>query len=156
VAPGGEDLNPYVLTSQDSKSLRVDLQKSRIEFGKHLIMQGSQKIYVNGKISPEYIKSVFLPYITKVLSEAEIEQEEAALSMDNYPGHLTSEMMDMPTTATFALHTAHIFQLLDLTLFGTFKRVGEYHLPFDDLTSTSSFIDRLYMDFKRTSIPANI
>jgi hypothetical protein len=99
VTLSGEDLIPYVLTFQDLKSLLVYLQKNGIESGKHLIMQRSQKVYVNGKISPEYRKSVSLSYVAKVPSEAEIEQEESALLMDNYPGHLTSEMINMPTTA---------------------------------------------------------
>jgi hypothetical protein len=41
-------------------------------------MHGSQKADGNGKIFAEYIKSVFLPSITKFGNEGEIEQKEAA------------------------------------------------------------------------------
>jgi hypothetical protein len=159
VAPSGKHLIPYVLTCQHSKSLRVDLQKHRIEFGQHLVVQGSQKVYVNGKIFSKYTKSIFLPYLPKSRSEREIEQQEAALLMGNCPSHLAREVMDMLTTAkvrivTFAMQTKYVFQLLDLTLLGTFKWVGKYQLPFDDLALC--FVHRLYMDFKRTLTLANI
>jgi hypothetical protein len=119
----------------------------------------SQKAYVNGKIFGKYNKSIFLPYLAKVRSEREIKQEEAALFMDNCSSHLTGEVMDMLTTArvqivTFTLQTKYVFQLLDLTLFGIFKRVGKYYLPFDDLTLP--FIQRLYMNFEGTLTIANI
>jgi hypothetical protein len=152
LAAGGEHLIPYVRTSQDLKSLRVDLQTHGLEFGRHLIMQGSQKACVNGKIFGEYIKSVCLPYVAKVQSEREIEREEAVLLVDNCPGHLTSEVLAVLTTARvrivqFSLYTMHIFQLINPTLSGTFKRVGKYRLPFNDLTLASHFICRLSMDF---------
>lgn len=161
VAASGEHLIPYVVTSQDAESLRTDLKKRGIEFGRHLTIVRNQKPYVNSGTFADYIKSVFLPYVTRVRKEREIEEEEAVLLMDNCPSHLTSEVITLLTTArvrvvTFAPHTTHIFQLLDLTLFGAFKRVGQYQLPFDDITTTSRFIYRLYIDFLRTLTPPNI
>jgi hypothetical protein len=90
---------------------------------------------------------VFLPYVTKVRSERRIEQEDATLLMNNSLSHLSSDMMDMFTTAkvrmvVFARNATHIFQLLDLKLFVIFKWVTKHHLAFDDLMSTSRFIYR--------------
>jgi hypothetical protein len=137
------------------------LQKYGIEFGRHLIMQGSQNACVNRKIFGEYIKLVLLPYVPKIRSKREVEQEESALLMNNCPNCPTSEAIDMITTArvpivTFGPQTRQIFQLLDLMRFGTFTQVGRYHLPFDDLTLTSRFIDRLDTGSKRTLTPVNI
>jgi hypothetical protein len=75
--------------------------------------------------------------------------------------HFTSEAMDLLMTApvrivTFAPHTIHIVGLLDLTLFGTYRQAGKYHLSCDNLTSTPRLISRSDMDFKKTPIPANI
>jgi hypothetical protein len=147
LAARGKHPIPYVATSQDLKSLRVDLQKGSIELERHFAVQGSQKACLNGKISADYIKSVFLPYVTKVRSERGIEQEDATSLMNNCLSHLSSDMMDMFTTAKVrmvvcARNATHIFQLLDLTLFVTFKWVGKHHLAFDDLMSTSRFIYR--------------
>jgi hypothetical protein len=56
VAASGGYLIPSVLTSQNSNAFRVDLQKHEIEIGKHLIMQGSQKVDMNRKIYGESVK----------------------------------------------------------------------------------------------------
>jgi hypothetical protein len=67
--------------------------------------------------------------------------------MDKCPSHFTKEVIDMLAAAsvrivTFAPHTTHVFQLLDWTLFDSFKRVGKYQLLFPDVNSMSRFIDR--------------
>jgi hypothetical protein len=67
--------------------------------------------------------------------------------MDNSLSHLSRDRMDVFTTAkvwmvVFAWNATHIFHLLDLKLFVTFKWVGKYHLAFDDLMSTSRSIYR--------------
>jgi hypothetical protein len=161
VAASGEYLIPYIVTSQDSSALRPDLQARGIEFHRHLEIVPSQKPYVNGKTFANYIKTVFIPYVAKVRRERDIEQEEAALLMDNCPCHVTSEVTTLLTQArvrviTFAPHTTHIFQLLDVTLFEMFKRAGKYSLPFEDLNSTSQFIYNLLINFLKTMTPVNI
>jgi hypothetical protein len=120
MAAGGECLIPYVLTSQDSRSLRVDLQKYEIESGRYLMTQQSQTVYVDAKIFAKFLKLLFLLYVAKSRSEREIDQGEAALLMDNCCSHPTSEVMDMLITVrarivSFVWHTARIFQALDLT-----------------------------------------
>jgi hypothetical protein len=57
MAAGGECLIPYVRTSQDSTSLRANLQKYEIESGRRLMIQQSQKAYVNAKIFVKFPKS---------------------------------------------------------------------------------------------------
>jgi hypothetical protein len=53
-----------------------------------------------------------------------------------------------------ALHTAQIFQLLDLTLFGIFKHERKYHLPFGDLETTVLFISNVSVKMAKTlSLP---
>jgi hypothetical protein len=98
------------------------------------------------QIFAKYLKSVFLPDVTKVRREKGIEQEEAALLLDNCPSHLASDMMDMFTAAKVRMVAlTRIKTHLPTPRFGiicTSKRVGKHHMPFDDLTSTSRFIDR--------------
>jgi hypothetical protein len=68
---------PCLVTSQDLKSLRMDVQKRIIEFERHFVMQENQKACVNDKTFVEYIKLAFLPDVTTVRSERGIEQEKA-------------------------------------------------------------------------------
>jgi hypothetical protein len=56
----------------------------------------------------------------------------------------------------FAPHITQIFQLLDLTLFGIFKREGRYHLPFGDLGTTVDFVYNVYMKMAKTLSLPNI
>jgi hypothetical protein len=79
-----------------------------------------------------------------------IEQEDAVLLMDNCPSHLISDVRDLLNTArvrvvTFAPGTTQIFQLLDLTLCGMFKRAGKYDLPCSDLGTTADFMYNVYL-----------
>jgi hypothetical protein len=57
---------------------------------------------------------------------------------------------------TFAPHTTHIFQWLDLTLFAIFKREGKYHLPFGDLGTTANFAHDVYTKSAKTLTTLNI
>jgi hypothetical protein len=142
-------------------ALQDDLKRHGIEFGRYLIIKGSQKAYVNSKTFAKEVKSVFIPDVTKVRREREIEPKEVVLLMDHCAGRMTKEVIDMLTAAkgrvvTFTQHTTHIFQFIDLTLFGSFKRVGKYQLLFVHVNSTSRFIYRIYMDFKKTLTDTNI
>jgi hypothetical protein len=56
---------------------------------------------------------------------------------------------------TFA-HTTQIFQVLDVTLFGAFKRRPRYELPFEDEKATAKFIVQVYYDFTQIMVEANI
>jgi hypothetical protein len=57
---------------------------------------------------------------------------------------------------TFAGHTTHIFQVLDLTLFGALKRRPRYELPFETDNSTVKLLMKVYNDFRQTMVPSNV
>jgi hypothetical protein len=75
--------------------------------------------------------------------------------------HVTDDIIGLLTEArvpviTFALHSAQIFQILDLTLFGVLKRRPRYQLPFEDEKETVNFIMKVYHEFKQTIVESNI
>jgi hypothetical protein len=75
-------------------------------------------------------------------------EEDAVILMDNSSPHLTPAVLTLLSNArvrivTFALHTTQIFPILDLTLFGVFKRREQYQLPFDDERGTVNFITKV-------------
>jgi hypothetical protein len=49
VAASVEHVIPYLITSQDSPALQDDSKRHGIEFGRHMIIKGSQKAYMNSK-----------------------------------------------------------------------------------------------------------
>jgi hypothetical protein len=83
VAVSGEDLIPYIITSQKSKPLEDKLKKRGIEFGLDMTITGSQKPSVKGKTFAEYIESVLLLYVAKIGNDGQIERKDVMLSIDN-------------------------------------------------------------------------
>jgi hypothetical protein len=148
-------------TSQESDGLREALKKKGIELGRDLILKKNQKPSVNRKSFAEYIKSTFIPHVTRIHAARGIEQEEVPLLMDNYPSHLTCDVRDLLNTVrvrvvTFAPHTTRIFQLLDLTIFGMLKREGKYHLPFSDLGTMVNFVYNVYLKMGKSLTPKHM
>jgi hypothetical protein len=56
----------------------------------------------------------------------------------------------------FPLHTIHIFQSLDLSLFGNFKKRMNYRLPLETDKTTASFIKRFFYMMKQILVDDNV
>jgi hypothetical protein len=161
VSVAGESLIPDVVTSQDSSLVREQLRTHGVRFGTYLILKQRAKAYANGEIFPEYIRMVFLPNFNELRSLEEFTDEDAVLLMDNCSSHVGEEVLSLLRDAsvrviTLAPHTTHIFQELDLGLFGVLKRQGRYVLPFDDDQTTTIFLLKIYRTFRQTMIEQNI
>jgi hypothetical protein len=68
-----------------------------------------------------------LPYIDELRSNEEFADKEAILLMDNCSIHVQAETLQTLAdhrvkVITFPPHTTHMFQCLDLSLFGNFKK----------------------------------
>jgi hypothetical protein len=89
------DSTHYYVRSQESDDLQEALRKKsiEIEFGQYLSLKNSQKPYVKGKSFAEYVKSTFIPHVTRIRAERGIEQEEAVLLMDNCPSQRNAPVM---------------------------------------------------------------
>jgi hypothetical protein len=57
---------------------------------------------------------------------------------------------------TFAPHITHIFQVLDLVLFGALKKHSTRLSTLDEEQPGAAFIIKVYHDFKQTMIEVNI
>jgi hypothetical protein len=157
----GESLMPYIITSQNSPAVQEQLRQHRVRFGRDLILTSNHRPYVNAEIFLEYVRTVFLPSLVCVLGLGAFAAEEAVSLMDNCSAHVTDGMIHLLTEArvrviTFAPHTTHVFQVLDLTLFGVLKRRPRYALPFQTDNSMVKFIMKVYHDFKQTMVPSNV
>jgi hypothetical protein len=113
---------PYLITLQELENLREGLRQKGTECGRHLILRNSDKPYVNSKTFMDYAKSAFIPHVMKVRVEKGIQEREAVVLIDHCSCHITSDMMDLLTAGrvrvvTFAPHTTHIFQMINLAYF---------------------------------------
>jgi hypothetical protein len=80
---------------------------------------------------------------------------------DNCPSHVGEEILSLLRDArvritTWAAHTTHIFQQLDICLFGVLKRKEQFALPFGNDQTTIDFLLNIYRTFKQTMIEPNI
>jgi hypothetical protein len=110
---------------------------------------------MSSQLFAEYIPTVLLPYVDELWSNEEFADKEAVLLMDNCSVHVQGDTLQMLTdhrvkVLAFPPHTIHIFQSLDLSLFGTFKKRINYRGPLETDKNTAGFIKWFFI---RWSIP---
>jgi hypothetical protein len=81
--------------------------------------------------------------------------------MDNCSLHISDDFVAVFTDArvriiTFTPDTTHIFQLLDVVLFGALKKHANGLKMFDEDQPAGAFLLKVYHDFKQTMIEINI
>jgi hypothetical protein len=81
IAASGEHVISYIITSQESDDLQGALRSKGVEFGRHLILNKSQKSSVNSNSFAEYIKSTFIHHVARIRAERDIQQEHAMILM---------------------------------------------------------------------------
>jgi hypothetical protein len=92
---------------------------------------------------------------------AEFCECEAVLLMENRSPHMADDVVGLLTSLRvriiiFAPHTTHIFQVLDIVLFGAMKKHDTGLKDLDETLSAAAFLIRVYHDFKQTLIEVNI
>jgi hypothetical protein len=119
-----------------------------------LILRTWGKPYMSAGLFDEYISTVLLPHIEALRSSDEFADLEAVLLMDNClvhnrPTPLRKLADHRVKLITFPPHTTHVFQSLDLSICGTFKKRMSYQLPFDNDETTPGFIRRIRHNAKQ-------
>jgi hypothetical protein len=137
------------------------IEKHGVRFGTDVIFRHRAKPYVNAAMFAEYIRMVFIPNRNELRDPEQFADEDAVLLMDNCPSHVGDVILNLlreerVRVITWPPHTTQIFQELDPSLFGVFKRKGQYKLPFDDDQPTATFLLNVYRTFKQMMVEANI
>jgi hypothetical protein len=109
-----------------------------MQLGRDLILKHREKPDVNAELFEGYLRSAFLPHLMITRIVKDLREQDAVLLMDNCSPHITPAVIELLSISrlrvvvvTFAPqpHTTHIFQVLDLTLFGVLKRRGDINCP---------------------------
>jgi hypothetical protein len=155
ISAAGEFLTPYIMTSQDSQSLRRRLMSRGVRLGVDFVLRQRSKPYVNAILFLEYINinSIFIYYLNQLRGFEQFDACEAVLLMDNCSTHMCDDVIAVLTNAhvrviTFAPHTDHVFQMLDVLLFGALKKHATGLEVLNEESETAAFILKLYHDFK--------
>jgi hypothetical protein len=95
------------------------------------------------------------------LDAEEFEACKVALLMDNCLNHISNDVIAILTReqvriVTFATHTTHIFQILDMVLFGALKKHAMDVETLEEESRAVEFILKVYRDFRQTMIEVNI
>jgi hypothetical protein len=90
----------------------------------------------------------------------ELEACEAVLLMDNCSSHMSDDIVAVLIRVrvriiTFTTHTTHIFQVLDVVLFGALKRHATGLETLDEEQPAAAFLLKVYYDFKQAMIEVN-
>jgi hypothetical protein len=99
-----------------------------VRLGVDFVMKHRSKPYISGKLFLDYINNIFVPYLNELRESEEFAQSEAVLLMDNCSLHMGDAVIavlarEHVRVITFAPHTTHIFQVLDLVFFGALKNI---------------------------------
>jgi hypothetical protein len=116
---------------------------------------------VNANIFFEYINSIFILYFNELRDSEQFDACEAVLLMDNCSPHMSDGVIAVLTNARvrviiFAIHTIHVFQMLDIMLFSALKKHATGLEMLNEESRTVAFILKLYHDFKQTMVEVNI
>jgi hypothetical protein len=140
-----ESLTPYLVTSQDSDAVRKRLMSRGVRLGVDFALKNRSKPYVGRELFFDYIKTIFVPYLTELQDSEELEGWKAVLLMDNCSPHIGDDVIAVLTSVrvrvvTFATHTTHIFQMLDVVLFGAMKKHATGLETLDKEQSAAAFL----------------
>jgi hypothetical protein len=132
-----------------------------IRVGVDSVLKHRSKPCVCAELFLDDINNIFIPYLNELRQSEEFAGFEAVLLMDNCSPHMTDAVMTILTrehvkVITFATHTIHIFQVLDLVLFGALEKRATRLSTLDEEQSAAVFIIRVYHDFRQTMVEVNI
>jgi hypothetical protein len=99
--------------------------------------------------------------LNELWESEELETCEAVLLMNNCSPHVSDNVVAVLTSVrvriiTFATHTTHVFQMLDIVLFGALTRHATRFKYLYEEQPATAFLRKVYHDFKQTMIEVNI
>jgi hypothetical protein len=121
--------------------------------GVDFVLRHRSKLYVSGRLFHEYINKIFVLYLNELQDSEELEACEAMLLMDNCSPHISDDIVAVLTCArvriiTFAPHTTHVFQVLDVVLLGALKKRATGLETLNEEQPAAAFLLKVYHDFK--------
>jgi hypothetical protein len=112
---------------------------------------------VNAILFLEYVNNTFIPYFNELRESEQMNACEAALLMANSSPHVSDNVFAVLTNTrvrviTFAPHTTHVLQMLDIVLFDALKKRASGLEMWNEESGTVAFTIKLYHDFKQRMV----
>ena len=124
VSAAGDSLTPMMITNYEISN---EIYEDGLREDEDIMIRHRNPPYMNESLFIEYLQLVLIPYINSVREKYQCPEKEALLMMDSCSSHCTTNVMKLLgenkiIAFAFPSHTTNIFQALDLSLFGIFKR----------------------------------
>ena len=124
ISMSGDTLMPLIISHRST--IDQEVWDSGIRDMEDAMFRSSSSSYITREIFVEYIRKVLFTYINKIREDPIYTNEVAVLLCDNLSAHIDNELKEELARmnirlVTFPPHTSHIFQMLDLVIFGAFK-----------------------------------
>jgi hypothetical protein len=123
----GESMLTYIMISHDSEPFHKRLIHHGVCLAVDSVLRQRSKSHVNNILFLEYINSIFIYYLNKLLETEEFKTCEAVLLMDNCSNDMSDDVITILTReririVTFATQITHVFQIFDMMLSSTLKK----------------------------------
>jgi hypothetical protein len=117
--------------------------------------------YVTQAIFNKYIDEVLIPAVILDRGLPGCKDKPAILFSDNRSVHCSNELLGNLTRCgilviTYPPHTSHIFQVLDVLLFGILKKVKKYHRRDHTLRREVNHVLRLFRAYEQATASMTI
>jgi hypothetical protein len=139
----------------------IDVFDTGIRNGIDLKIEISHSPYVNQQLFEKYLDEIVLP---AVVSNRELEgcrNKPAILFCDNCSAHCSNDILQKLARhgvllITYPPHTSHVFQVLDVLLFGILKRAKKYQRRDDTLRKEVDHVLRLFRAYEQATASTTI
>jgi hypothetical protein len=125
VSAAGDSLAPLVVSAAP---IPDSLWANGLRADEDVLIRHRSPPYVDESTFFEYITHVLIPYVNSVRENPDLYNEYAVLLMDSASPHVSERVLrvlgeNRIMAIVFPAHTTHLFQGLDLVLFGALKTV---------------------------------
>jgi hypothetical protein len=132
-----------------------------IRDGINLQIEVSSSPYLNAEIFERYVGTILIPVVEANRQLPGCGKKRAILFCDNCSAHMSNSKREKLArhgvlVLTYPLHTSHIFQVLDVLLFGLVKRSKAYQIRDDALPIHVDHILRLFRAYEAAMASATI
>jgi hypothetical protein len=122
------------------------------------ITECNNKPSIDSPLFKCFIRHGLIPHVTSMRMIPCCSRAEAFLMMDNCSSHVTGEIFRLivenyAKIVIFARHTTNVFQALDLSFFGVFKRKENFWMEQEDNKTFAATIYTLVRQFHSVATP---
>lgn len=158
ISAGGDAYFPMAITSDPTLDQIFDLGIRR---DTDLILQVSNSSYVNKQIFNNHIINNFIPQVEIDRKFVNLMDNPAILFFDNCSSHLDEELLQtlaqhMIIVIAYPSHTSHVFQVLDLLLFGVLKVHKKYLKKNDQIPHKIDHLYRIFQAYEQSTCSTTV